>query len=104
MLTTNARLAVRFAASGTDVSAAEAARVLAADAALKATADYVQVQGGMGISWESEAHLYLKRARRLVAAYGDTERFRRAIADRFIASVLSERKADGHAAGPLSSS
>ncbi len=95
VLTTNARLAVRFAAGGTDVSAAEAARVLAADAALKATADYIQVQGGMGISWESEAHLYLKRARRLVAAYGDTQRFRRAIADRFIASVLGDSKAGG---------
>ncbi len=40
--------------------------------------------------------------RRLVAAYGDTERFRRAIADRFIASVLGDCKAGGRAAGPPS--
>jgi alkylation response protein AidB-like acyl-CoA dehydrogenase len=86
----NARLAVRFAASTDDAPSIEAARVLAADAALKTTADYVQIQGGMGISWESEAHLYLKRARRLVAAYGDAQTFRRAIVDRFVASVLDE--------------
>jgi alkylation response protein AidB-like acyl-CoA dehydrogenase len=90
--TTNARLAVRHAASTDDASSVEAARVLAADAALKATADYIQIQGGMGISWESEAHLYLKRTRRLAAAYGDTEQFRRAIADRFIASVLDQEE------------
>jgi alkylation response protein AidB-like acyl-CoA dehydrogenase len=86
----NARLAVRHAASVEDAAAAETARVLAADAALKTTADYIQIQGGMGISWESEAHLYLKRARRLAAAYGDSGQFRRALVDRFVASVLAE--------------
>jgi alkylation response protein AidB-like acyl-CoA dehydrogenase len=95
VLTRNARLAVRFAASSKSAPETEAARVIAADAALKVTSDYIQVQGGMGVSWESDAHLYLKRARRLVAAYGDTHLFRRAYADRFISSVLRDLRPHG---------
>lgn len=90
VLVANARLTVRHAASDSaDISAVHCARVLAADAALKAAGDCVQVQGGMGFSWESDAHLYLKRARRLAATFGSSQSFRRAIANRFIDSVLA---------------
>ncbi|MCK6453024.1 MAG: acyl-CoA/acyl-ACP dehydrogenase [Alphaproteobacteria bacterium] len=90
VLVANARLAVRQAARGDDEPASvEAARLLAAEAALKAAGDYIQVQGGMGISWESDAHLHLKRARRLAAAFGTSQGFRQALVDRFVASVLS---------------
>jgi len=90
VLVANARLAVRHAARVEDDPAAVgSARVLAAEAALKAAGDYIQVQGGMGISWESDAHLHLKRARRLAATFGSSQGFRQVIADRFIASVLA---------------
>lgn len=88
-LVMGARLAVRHAAAVNDATATLAARTLAAEAALKATGDCIQVQGGMGFSWENDAHLYLKRARRLSALFGDMLSFRRMIADRFISSVLA---------------
>jgi alkylation response protein AidB-like acyl-CoA dehydrogenase len=38
------------------------ARLLATRAAQQATRASIQVQGGMGYTWEVDAHLYLKRA------------------------------------------
>lgn len=101
VLVANARLAVAEAAEAEDdAGAVQYARVLAADAALKVAADYVQIQGGLGISWESDAHLHLKRARRLAACLGSSQAFRHAIVDRFVASVLSgPAPAGGQAAG-----
>ena len=84
----SARLAVRHAATDPDPSNVAMARVLAGDAALRAAGDGIQLQGGLGFSWESDAHLYLKRARRLVAAFGEPDQFRRRVADRFIAAAL----------------
>jgi alkylation response protein AidB-like acyl-CoA dehydrogenase len=40
-----------------------AAKALAADAAIANATDNVQNHGGMGYTWESDAHLFLKRAR-----------------------------------------
>jgi alkylation response protein AidB-like acyl-CoA dehydrogenase len=42
-----------------------AAKALATDAAIENATDNVQNHGGMGYTWESDAHLYLKRARLL---------------------------------------
>ena len=39
------------------------AKALAADAAIQNATDNIQNHGGMGYTWESDAHLYLKRAR-----------------------------------------
>jgi len=89
ILVTNARLAVRHAAVQPEALAVHAARVLAADAAFRACGDCIQVQGGLGFSWENDAHLYLKRARRLAALLGSPMQSRRLVADRFIAQVLS---------------
>jgi len=84
----NARLAVRHAARpNADAIAVLAARALATDAALRATGDCIQLQGGLGFSWESDAHLYLKRARRVATVFGSAVEARRAVAERFIASV-----------------
>jgi len=54
-----------------DVDAALAgAALLAADAAIKNGKTSIQVHGGMGFTWEVDAHLYLKRAMVLAAAIG----------------------------------
>jgi alkylation response protein AidB-like acyl-CoA dehydrogenase len=47
-----------------------AAKALAVDAALANAGDNVQNHGGMGFTWESDAHLYLKRAWLLEHAFG----------------------------------
>jgi len=39
------------------------AKAIATDAAIQNATDNVQNHGGMGYTWESDAHLYLKRAR-----------------------------------------
>jgi alkylation response protein AidB-like acyl-CoA dehydrogenase len=50
------------------------ARVLAARAALENAKTCIQVHGGMGFTWEVDAHLYLKRAIVLQTAFGAPER------------------------------
>jgi alkylation response protein AidB-like acyl-CoA dehydrogenase len=50
------------------------ARVLAARAALENAKTSIQVHGGMGFTWEVDAHLYLKRAMVLQAAFDTPER------------------------------
>ncbi|MER5405050.1 acyl-CoA dehydrogenase family protein [Streptomyces sp. NPDC002769] len=57
-----ARAAVYAAAVTADPMDIAAARLLADDAALRGARDCLQVHGGMGFTWESDVHLYLKRA------------------------------------------
>ena len=45
-------------------------RPASADGALNTTRMVIQVHGGMGFTWEHDAHLYLKRAQRLAARLG----------------------------------
>jgi alkylation response protein AidB-like acyl-CoA dehydrogenase len=45
--------------------AAAAARLAASDAFGFAAQENIQVHGGMGVTWESDAHLYFRRARHL---------------------------------------
>lgn len=87
----SAGLAVRQAALDGDAGSALAARALATEAALKTTGDNVQIHGGMGFSWECDAHLYFKRARRLAALLITPQELRRKTADRLIAEILGER-------------
>ncbi|GAB2851160.1 hypothetical protein GCM10022221_58210 [Actinocorallia aurea] len=54
-----------------DLPAAHLLSVRAAEANARTA---VQVLGGMGFTWETEPHLLLKRARTLVAAFGDPGR------------------------------
>ena len=48
------------------------AKLLAGEAALKNARTSVQVHGGMGFTWEVDAHLYLKRAWLLDTAFGSS--------------------------------
>ncbi|MWA03602.1 acyl-CoA dehydrogenase [Actinomadura sp. LD22] len=49
---------------------AAAAYVVAARGAVRSATDNIQNHGGIGFSWEHDAHLYLKRATVLAAAFG----------------------------------
>lgn len=77
--------AVRDGASTLD---AAIARTLAAEAALMATRAAIQLHGGLGFSWESGLHLYLKRALRLNATAGGTRALRQAVGDLMITNAL----------------
>ncbi|MET7704131.1 acyl-CoA dehydrogenase family protein [Streptomyces sp. NPDC005485] len=57
-----ARAAVYAAAVTADPLDVAAARLLADEAAVRGARDCLQVHGGMGFTWESDVHLYLKRA------------------------------------------
>jgi alkylation response protein AidB-like acyl-CoA dehydrogenase len=50
--------------------AVSAAKITAGDAAVRNGRDCVQVHGGMGFTWEIDAHLHLKRAWALEATFG----------------------------------
>ena len=57
-----------------DISrAVSGARILAAEAADHNGKDCVQVHGGMGFTWEIDAHLYLKRAWALTPCFGSLD-------------------------------
>ncbi|WP_406330893.1 acyl-CoA dehydrogenase family protein [Streptomyces sp. NBC_00203] len=57
-----ARAAVYAAAVTADPVDVAAARLLADEAAVRGARDCLQVHGGMGFTWESGVHLFLKRA------------------------------------------
>ncbi len=73
-LLADARVAVEVAraavaAAGVEIDeggdagrAVDAARIVASRAADRATRTCIQVHGGMGFTWELDAHLFLKRA------------------------------------------
>jgi alkylation response protein AidB-like acyl-CoA dehydrogenase len=64
-------------AASPDVSSAEldaaarSARVSCSRAFLHLTSDTVRVHGGIGYTWEHDAHLYFRRARASAALFGD---------------------------------
>ncbi|QIL82608.1 acyl-CoA/acyl-ACP dehydrogenase [Diaphorobacter sp. HDW4A] len=72
----NARLAALYASAALDGRlpdarfACAAAEFTAMEGALNTTRCVIQVHGGMGFTWEHDAHLYLKRAQRLAARLG----------------------------------
>lgn len=51
---------------------AAAAKVVAADAAIRNAASNIQIHGGIGYTFEHDAHLYVKRAHVLDTIVGDT--------------------------------
>jgi alkylation response protein AidB-like acyl-CoA dehydrogenase len=55
---------------------AAAAASLAVDAAYRAAKDCIQVHGGVGFTWEHDAHLYLKRATTTRQLLGPTSAWR----------------------------
>jgi len=60
---------------------APAAAALALDAAVDNAKDAVQILGGIGFTWEHDAHLYLRRALANRQLLGGSARWRRRVAD-----------------------
>ncbi|MGQ0623909.1 MAG: acyl-CoA dehydrogenase [Sporichthyaceae bacterium] len=65
--------------------AVNAASVAANEAALAATAGAVQVLGGIGFTWEHDAHLYFRRARANAVLVGTTAERKAALAQMLLA-------------------
>lgn len=75
-------------ASQTDVDLAETAHVtkgFASDIAYRNAADTIQVLGGIGITWEHDAHFYFKRARASAQLLGNTSQHRESLYQNIIA-------------------
>lgn len=76
----NARLAVLYATAALDGAlpdwrfACAVAEFTAIEGALQSTRTALQVHGGMGFTWEHDAHLYLKRVQHLAARLGGASR------------------------------
>ncbi len=77
---------------GTDdpALAASIAQATASAAFAKIAADTIQVHGGIGFTWEHQAHLYFKRATTDAALLGNAEAHRSRVAD----LVLDDAPAD----------
>lgn len=81
-----ARSAVYWAACAVDEGSDEAAlavhaaKSFAADTAFRCAADMIQLHGGIGFTWEHDAHLYFKRARALQSMMGSGNWHREQIA------------------------
>ncbi|MFL6117730.1 MAG: acyl-CoA dehydrogenase [Catenulispora sp.] len=96
--TEQARSAVWDAAfvAGSGIGADEAevpvaiAAALALDAAVECAKDCVQVLGGVGFTWEHDAHIYLRRALTLRQVHGPTGRWRARVAARTAAGRRRE--------------
>ncbi|QFG21638.1 acyl-CoA dehydrogenase family protein [Actinomadura sp. WMMB 499] len=83
-----ARSCARYAAWACGASPEEVpvvavlAKAAGAEALFRAAAENVQIHGGIGFTWEHDAHLYLKRAKACQVLFGDTRAFRLRLADR----------------------
>ena len=79
--------------------AASIAQATASAALARIAADTVQVHGGIGFTWEHQAHLYFKRATTDAALLGSAEQHRSRVAelvlDTFDSGERSPRVADG---------
>jgi alkylation response protein AidB-like acyl-CoA dehydrogenase len=84
----SARAAAYFALLAADADApdlpavASLAKAACSEACVTATAQNVQVHGGIGFTWEHPAHLYLKRARTAALMFGDPAYHRELLAQR----------------------
>jgi alkylation response protein AidB-like acyl-CoA dehydrogenase len=83
----NARAAARYAADALatgsdDVPVAVAvAKSRCSTIAVHAAEEAIQLHGGIGMTWEHPAHLYLKRAKSDSIAFGTAGRHRATLAD-----------------------
>lgn len=81
-----ARSAVYWAACAIDEGAAEAtlalhaAKAFAADTYFRCAGDMIQLHGGIGFTWEHDAHLFLKRAKAIQHMLGSSDWHREQIA------------------------
>ncbi|WP_417414624.1 acyl-CoA dehydrogenase family protein [Hoeflea sp.] len=85
VLAESTRVAVIYAAwaleAGTEPEAVSIAKAYASDAANEITGQAIQMHGGIGYTWESDLHLYFKRARRSSSAFGDAYAHREKLLD-----------------------
>ena len=84
------------AAAGTDQGAlaAAVAGALASEAAYGTAKDCIQVLGGIGFTWEHDAHLYLKRATASRLLLGGAEPWRAEVAGLALAGVRGDAGVD----------
>jgi alkylation response protein AidB-like acyl-CoA dehydrogenase len=88
-----ARVAVHYAAWASDAeapdraSSAAMAKAYAAEAANYITAECIQIHGGIGYTWENDAHLYLRRAKVDDLMLGPQDWQRARVADEYFASL-----------------
>jgi alkylation response protein AidB-like acyl-CoA dehydrogenase len=88
-----ARVAVHYAAWASDVEApdreiaAAAAKAQAASAANFVTAECIQIHGGVGYTWENDAHIYLRRAKVDDLLLGAQGWQRERVADEYFATL-----------------
>ncbi|HVL32879.1 MAG TPA: acyl-CoA dehydrogenase family protein [Actinomycetota bacterium] len=66
--------------------AAASAKAAASDAARIAANDSIQVHGGIGFTWESEMHLYYRRAKFCELFLGDASQWRERIAQALVSA------------------
>jgi acyl-CoA dehydrogenase len=96
VMVTMAEHAATYAAYAIDADrpdktlAVSIAKSKAADTARKATSDMIQYHGGIGYTWEHDAHFYFKRAKRLEYAYGDAAQHRERIAGLLLDTAVEQ--------------
>jgi alkylation response protein AidB-like acyl-CoA dehydrogenase len=66
-----ARSALYAALADGDAEAVSAAKLVCGEAFSHATAEMIQLHGGIAITWEHDAHLYFKRAHGTALLFGD---------------------------------
>lgn len=88
VLLESARLATEYAAWAMDQNendlSLSVAKGYTSDAAQKITQIAVQMQGGIGFTWENDTHFYLKRVLRSSQSLGNSYTHREAIASKII--------------------
>jgi alkylation response protein AidB-like acyl-CoA dehydrogenase len=62
--------------AATDLTAAPLAKAVAADAFVTVAGECLQLFGGIGFTWEHQAHLYFKRAWTTALSHGDSASLR----------------------------
>jgi alkylation response protein AidB-like acyl-CoA dehydrogenase len=80
--TSSAWYALRAAGTAEFPVVAPLAKLVATEAAYRVTAESIQLLGGIGFTWEHDAHLYFRRAAANLALAGDPLSLRRVIATR----------------------
>lgn len=56
------------------------AKAYCAEACFRAAAETIQIHGGLGFTWEHDAHLYFRRAKSSEVLLGDPTYHRRLVA------------------------
>jgi alkylation response protein AidB-like acyl-CoA dehydrogenase len=89
-----AKSAVYYAACTADENpeqlfeAAAVAKAYCADAFFKCAGEAIQIHGGIGYTWEHDAHLYFKRARASMNLLGDSRHQRETIAEQLFSGTI----------------